>query len=494
MDTVNTVNDFNKGVVEGVVGGVEGLAKGVVSLGDSVGKEAFALATDEKAREQAAQTVLHGAEAVGNFEATVLTDPSKALGEVEDAAGGAVNTVENMASNVYQGYQAAAAQGHGAEFIGKGVGQAGVLVAGAVLTDGASLGAEAGAAGAEGAALLAEGAEGAAALSEGAAVAGEAGALAVEGAAASGEAGAAAAEAGAAAGEGAAAAGEEGAAAAGRAAGVPGEPPIPETPGPAEFPPDWQHGAPTKPVSPDPHVYEIPGEPTAPPQGPYRTAGSLADDGVAGAGDPATAGQKGASAIGDPGPGIDDITATPGADPGPLPARFQGPNQPIKLFDTELQPIEPGSPNLTVYPKSGEPIPYELGDGPPPGQVQVRPGDGSPVDDPLAQTQEMPAVAATPPSPGMEVAEEGATAGEAAEAAGEGVGAGGEGPAGGGGGEPPGGGDPPSSGGGGGDEPPTLERVCRQIRLWRAGRRGASLRRRAAGLPRSNRGRRTAGR
>jgi hypothetical protein len=61
----------------------------------------------------------------------------------------------------------------------------------------------------------------------------------------------------------------------------------------------------------------------------------------------------------------------------------------------------------------------------------------------------------TPPSPGMEVEEEGATAGDTAEAAGEGIGAGGEGPAGGGGGgEPPGGGDPPSSGGGGGDEPP----------------------------------------
>ena len=218
VDTVNTVNDFNKGVVEGVVGGVEGLAKGVVSLGDSVGKEAFALATDEKARERAGQTVLHGVEAVGNFEATALTDPSKALGEVEDAAGGAVSTVENMASNVYKDYQAAAAQGHGAEFIGKGVGHAGVLVAGAVLTDGASLAGEGAAVAGEGAALLGEGAalagEGAAVAGEGAAIAGEGAAIAGEGAAVVGEGtavvgeGAGAVGEGAAAGEGADAAGE----------------------------------------------------------------------------------------------------------------------------------------------------------------------------------------------------------------------------------------------------------------------------------------------
>ena len=159
VDTVNTVNDFNKGVVEGAVDGVEGLAKGVVSLGDSVGKEAFALATDEKTREQAAQAVLHGAEAVGNFAETAVTDPSKALGQVEDTAGSAVNTVENVATNVYKSYQAATAQGHGAEFIGKGVGQVGVLVAGAVLTDGASLAGEGAAVAGEGAMLATEGAE-----------------------------------------------------------------------------------------------------------------------------------------------------------------------------------------------------------------------------------------------------------------------------------------------------------------------------------------------
>ena len=38
--------------------------------------------------------------------------------------------------------------------------------------------------------------------------------------------------------------------------------------------PDWQHGAPTKPVPPDPHVHEIPSRPTPPDQGPYRNPGT----------------------------------------------------------------------------------------------------------------------------------------------------------------------------------------------------------------------------
>src|SRR5262249_44842195 len=87
-----------------------------------------------------------------------------------------------------------------------------------------------------------------------------------------------------------------------------------------------------------------------------------------------------------------------------------------------LQPVEPGSPNLTATPKPGEPIPYELGNEPPPGQVQVRPGDGSRVADPFEQTQELPAF------------EEGADA--SADGAGGGRGAGGD-EGGGGGGEPP---------------------------------------------------------
>jgi hypothetical protein len=219
VSAINTMNDFNKGVVEGVVGGVEGMATGLVSLGEGVAKEGYALATDEKAREQAGQTVLHGLQAVGNFEMTMVTDPSKAMGQVADAASGAVNTVETMAGNVYKGYQAAAAQGHGAEFIGKGVGQVGVLVAGAVLTDGASLAGEGAAVAGEGVALAGEGA---ALLGEGAAVAGEGAAALGEGAAVVGEGVTAAGEGAAMAGEGAAAAGE-GAVAAGEGAAATGE-------------------------------------------------------------------------------------------------------------------------------------------------------------------------------------------------------------------------------------------------------------------------------
>ncbi len=38
-----------------------------------------------------------------------------------------------------------------------------------------------------------------------------------------------------------------------------------------QYPPDWQHGAPTKPVPPDPHVLPIPDPNQMPDQGPYRT-------------------------------------------------------------------------------------------------------------------------------------------------------------------------------------------------------------------------------
>jgi hypothetical protein len=45
-----------------------------------------------------------------------------------------------------------------------------------------------------------------------------------------------------------------------------------ETDGP-QYPPDWQHGAPTKPVAPDPHVAPDPNQQPVPPdQGPYRSA------------------------------------------------------------------------------------------------------------------------------------------------------------------------------------------------------------------------------
>jgi hypothetical protein len=339
VSAVNTAADFDKGLVEGVAGGVEGMAKGLVNLGDSAGREAFALATDANARAQAFNTVVQDAKAVGQFEQTLITDPSKALNQVGSAIESGATTVGNMAEGVYKQYQQAAAAGHGAEFIGKGVGQAAVVVAGAVLTDGAGLAGEGAAVAGEGAALVGEGA---AIAGEGAALGGEV----AGGVTTAEELGTAATQL---AGRGATTAEELGTA----ATQVAGQ-----------------------------------GATTAEELGTATT--QLADRGASAAEELA-----------------DGPTAIPGADPGPLPARFQGPSQPIKLFDTELQPIEPGSPNLTATPKPSEPIPYELGDGPPSGQVQLRPGDGSSLADPLAQTQEMPAFseADTVGADGEEVAE-----------------------------------------------------------------------------------------
>jgi hypothetical protein len=323
VSAVNTAADFDKGLVEGVAGGVEGMAKGLVNLGDSAGREAYALATDSNARAQALNTVVQDAEAVGEFEQTLITDPSTALNQVGGAIESGATTVGNMAEGVYKQYQQAAAAGHGAEFIGKGLGQAAVVVAGAVLTDGAGLAGEGAAVAGEGAALVGEGA---AIAGEGAALGGEV----AGGVTTAEELGTAATQL---AGRGATTAEELGTAAtqvAGR------------------------------------------GGTTAEELGTATT--QLADRGASAAEELA-----------------DGPTAIPGADPGPLPARFQGPSQPIKLFDTELQPIEPGSPNLTATPKASEPIRFELGDERPPGQVQLGPGDGSPVADPLAQTREMPA-------------------------------------------------------------------------------------------------------
>ncbi len=58
--------------------------------------------------------------------------------------------------------------------------------------------------------------------------------------------------------------------------------------------PDWQHGAPTKPVAPDPHVSEEPSEPTPPDQGPYRTPGVREGEGLAEEAEGAEAAAEGA--------------------------------------------------------------------------------------------------------------------------------------------------------------------------------------------------------
>ena len=91
---------------------------------------AYSLATSADARQQAANTVVQDAKAVGQFAQTAVTDPSKAAGQVSSAVSGAWNQVSTA-------YQQAAAQGHGAEFIGKAFGQGAVLVGTAVIPGGA---------------------------------------------------------------------------------------------------------------------------------------------------------------------------------------------------------------------------------------------------------------------------------------------------------------------------------------------------------------------
>jgi hypothetical protein len=177
---------FLKGMAEGVYDGVKGVATGVVHGVESVAKEGYALATDADARTQALDTVEHGAEAVGGFLKTAVTDPGKAAGEVVDAASSAASSVGNMAKAAYKSFEEAEAAGHGAEWLGKGIGEAGVLVGGALLTDGGSLAAEGGAATAEGVALLGEGTEVAGQLGAASSLAsgaGDAGSLAAQAAA-----------------------------------------------------------------------------------------------------------------------------------------------------------------------------------------------------------------------------------------------------------------------------------------------------------------------
>ena len=91
---------------------------------------AYSLATSADARRQAVNTVVQDAQAVGQFAQTAVTDPGKAAGQVGGAVSGAWNQVSTA-------YQQAAAQGHGAEFIGKAFGQGAVLVGTAVIPGGA---------------------------------------------------------------------------------------------------------------------------------------------------------------------------------------------------------------------------------------------------------------------------------------------------------------------------------------------------------------------
>ncbi len=171
----STVMDYQKGVAEGVWTGVKDLAsmaQTAVDMADGVAlaKGAATLAhaaVDEDARKQLGKDLdddWNKAKGVESFVGNAVIDPQ--------------GTGEKIGKQIRAGYDQAAATGHGAEFIGKGVGQAAVVVASMAV----------GAGEAEAAGLVAEGAEAASVAAEG-----------VEAAGAVGNAGAAVADAGVAA-------------------------------------------------------------------------------------------------------------------------------------------------------------------------------------------------------------------------------------------------------------------------------------------------------
>jgi hypothetical protein len=186
-----TYADYSVGVAEGAWAGVQGLASAAQTATDvmdgvALNKALTKLGTaaiDEKARKELVKEAgddWNKAKAAAEFAGNAVNDP--------------VGTGIKVGKQVKAGYDKAAAAGHGAEFIGKGVGQAAMIV-------GASL---VGAGEAEAAGLIGEGVEAAGAAGE-AGVMAEAGV--VEGGEVAGEA--AASEAGGAASEAAEGAGAE---------------------------------------------------------------------------------------------------------------------------------------------------------------------------------------------------------------------------------------------------------------------------------------------
>jgi uncharacterized Zn-binding protein involved in type VI secretion len=139
-DAASEAGDFLKGVGEGVVDGLTGMVKGLGSLAEG----AYDFATDSQFRSQALSAAGKDLQAAGNFAQQAWNDPAGAAADIGNAAESALNKVQTA-------YQQAAADGHGAEFIGKAVGQTGLLVAGALIpgadeAEGAGLAGEAGAA------------------------------------------------------------------------------------------------------------------------------------------------------------------------------------------------------------------------------------------------------------------------------------------------------------------------------------------------------------
>lgn len=119
---------FLKGVGEGVFDGAKDMVVGVYYLGKATVKEGYALATDAKERDRVGTAVKDGADAVGAFAEKAVTRPGEAAEDVKHAAQKGAEIAGAVAHKVAEDYKAAKASGHGAEFVGKGVGEAAVLV------------------------------------------------------------------------------------------------------------------------------------------------------------------------------------------------------------------------------------------------------------------------------------------------------------------------------------------------------------------------------
>lgn len=123
---LSAVGGFFKGVGEGAWDGAKGMVQGVGTLA----QDGYKLATDGQYRQQAWDSAVNDAKAVGNFAETAVTDPSKAAGEIGSAASSAWNSVRTA-------YDEADAHGQGSEFMGKLFGQGAILVGTAVVPGGA---------------------------------------------------------------------------------------------------------------------------------------------------------------------------------------------------------------------------------------------------------------------------------------------------------------------------------------------------------------------
>jgi hypothetical protein len=143
-EPVKQLAQFQWGVTEGVVEGLGGAVKGLGSLAGG----AYQFATDSHFRDGVINAVENGATYVAEHPL--------------DAAAKAGSAIKNLATDVYQGGVEAAQRGDLAEYIGKGVGQVGLVVATTILAPEAEVG--------EAAGLTADGAGALANMSRGAEV------------------------------------------------------------------------------------------------------------------------------------------------------------------------------------------------------------------------------------------------------------------------------------------------------------------------------------